>query len=895
MPEWKTVVRARLESSSPRQSDVVDELAQHAEAVYQRARADGASEAEALAAVDRELDDLSEVERAIKVRRGGGRALPEPAQRHRGEAGTIAAFLADSAYAFRLLKARPAFTLAAVLTLALGIGANTAIFSVVHALLLAPLPFANPDRLVMVWESDNGRAGTAFIVSEPNWQDWRRQSTSLKDFAIWEFQSFNISGGAEPEQVTGLRVSAGVFALLGVRPQLGRTFTAEEDDQRQRVVVMSDALWTRRFGRNPSIVGQTMRVNGESYEVIGVMPASFRFVQKDALWVPMHFKPLDHERNAHSFYSAARIADGVSFEAAREEIGAVGRRVLESHQDDPREHVPTITRMAEFGVEPLRPTLVALVGAVALVLLIACVNVANLMLAQAAVRRREFAIRAALGAARGRMASQLLAEGLILALLGGAGGVLLASLGTQVMAGSLPPAIKLAPFRVVDTVAIDGRILAFTFAVALVTGVLFSLAPMLGASRTHPGSVMKTAGDRSGTGRMRMVRHGLVAAELALAVVILFAAGLMIKSVVRLLSVDPGLDDRNVLLMSISLPQDDTYGPPTRTSFCADLQREVASLPGVRSVGAISHLPLSGANAGRGLSIEGRPIPTPNERVSANYRLTCPGYFATLGIPLVKGRDFNDTDTINAPGAVIINEEMARRHFPGEQPIGQRLKLGSPTSSQPWLTIVGVARDVRHFGLDTPSRREIFRPYSQAVWPEMTITVKSVAAPTTLALAARGALARIDPEQPVSRIRTMEDVVSDSIGGRRFPMLLLAIFSAVALILAAIGVYGVVSYLVSQRTREMGIRVALGARRPQVVQLVVFSSLRPIVAGLIVGVGGAILASGLLSTLLYAVTPSDPAVLAGIVSILGATATAACWLPARRAASVDPLVALREE
>jgi putative ABC transport system permease protein len=893
MPEWKAIIRARLGSSSLRQADVVDELSQHAEAVYQRARADGAGDAEAMAAVERELEDLSEVRRAIKVRRGHARALPEPTRP--GAAGLIAAFVADTAYAFRLLRARPAFTSAAALTLALGIGANTAIFSVIHTLLLAPLPFEHPDRLVMLWESDNGRAGTSFIVSEPNWQDWRRQSTTLTDFTIWEFQSFNISGGTEPEQVSGLRVSAAVFTLLGVGPQLGRTFTDDEDDRRQRVVVISDALWTRRFGRNPTVIGQTMRVNGDAYEVIGVMPASFRFVQREALWVPMHFKPLDHERNAHSFHAAARIVDGVSFEAAREEIGVVGRRVALSQQDDPVEHVPTITRMADFGVEPLRPTLVALAGAVGFVLLIACVNVANLMLAQAAMRQREFAIRAALGAARGRIASQLLAEGLLLALLGGAAGVLLASIGTRAMAGSLPPAIQLAPFRVAGTVALDGRVLAFTFTVALVTGVLFSLAPMLGAARTQPGSVMKTAGDRSGTGRLRMVRHGLVAAEVALAVVVLFAAGLMIKSVVRLLSVDPGLDERNVLLMNISLPQEDTYGAPTRTSFCTDLQREVASLPGVRSVGATSHLPLSGANAGRGLSIEGLPIPPPNERVSANYRLICPGYFTTLGISLVEGRDFNDRDTTGAPSVVIINEEMARRYFAGQEAVGQRLKLGSPTSSQPWLTIVGVVRDVRHFGLDSPIRREIYRPYSQAVWPEMTITVKSIAAPTTLSLAAKAAVARIDPEQPVSRIRTMEDVVGDSIGGRRFPMLLLAIFSAVALILAAIGVYGVVSYLVSQRTREMGIRVALGARRTQVVTLVVSGSLRPIVAGLIVGVGGAILASGLLSTLLYAVTPSDPVVLAGIVSILGVTATGACWLPARRAASVDPLVALRED
>jgi predicted permease len=894
MPDWKVLVLARFESSVRPPAEVVDEIAQHAEALFQRSRAEGASVDQATAIVEQELADLSEVERTVRARRAGARALPEPPCQ--GAMGIVAAFVGDLAYGVRLLTARPAFTAVAVLTLALGIGANTAIFSVVHALLLAPLPFADPERLVMLWESEDGNIGTSFIVSQPNWQDWRRQSTTLKDLAIWEFQSFNVSGGPAPDQVSGLRVSSSAFTLLGVQPQLGRTFTPEEDEPGHNVVVISDALWTLRFARNPAVVGQTMRLNGEPYEVIGVMPPSFRFVQRrQALWVPIQFKPLDHERNAHSFYAAARIAEGTSFEAARAEIGAVGRRVAESHADDSRRHIPTITLMSDFGVESLRPTLVALIGAVAFVLLIACVNVANLMLAQAAIRQREFAIRAALGAGRRRLASQLLAEGLILALAGGAVGILLAALGTQAMVGSLPPAIQLAPFRLTDAVPIDGRMLAFTVAVALMTGVLFSLAPMLGAARIHPGAVLKMAGDRGGRGRIRIVRHGLVAAEVALAVVVLFAAGLMIKSVARLLSVDPGLDDRNVLLMDISLPQDDTYGAPTRTSFCADVQRELASLPGVQSVGAISHLPLSGANAGRGLSIEGRPIPPPDQGVSGNYRLTCPGYFASLGIPLVHGRDFNDGDTTTAPGVVIINEEMARRHFPGEEPIGQRLKLGPPTSSQPWLTIVGVARNVRHFGLDSPIRREIFRPYSQAVWPEMTIAVKTVVEPTTLSFAAKAGLARIDPEQPVSRLRTMQEVVSDSIGGRRFPMLLLALFSSVALILAAIGVYGVVSYIVSQRTREMGIRVALGARRAQVVQLVVSGSLRPIVAGLVVGVGGAVLASRLLSTLLYEVKPSDPIVLAGIVSILGVTAAAASWLPARRAANVDPLVALREE
>jgi putative ABC transport system permease protein len=681
-----------------------------------------------------------------------------------------------------------------------------------------------------------------------------------------------------------------------VRPQLGRTFTAAEDEPGHRVAVISDALWRRRFGASPRAIGQTMRLNAEPYEVIGVMPATFRFVQpRQAVWVPIQFTPQDRERGSHSFFAAARLKDGITFDTARTEMSALGARLAKAHPVENRGESATITRMADLGVEQLRPTLMALLGAVAFVLLIACVNVANLLLAQASVRQREFAIRVALGAGRGRLASQLLAEGLILAVAGGAAGAWFAWMGIRLMSGSYPAAIQFAPFRDGSAVALDGRVLAFTSAIAIITGVLFSLAPMLGAMRTRPGATLKAAGDRGGTARLRMLRHGLVAMEVALAVVVLVAAGLMIKSVARLLSVDPGLAPRHVLVMDIALPQGDTYGAPERASFCHDVERELVRLPGVRSTGAISHLPLSGANAGRGLTIEGRPLPPGEEGVSANYRLTCPGYFATLGIPLVRGRDFTHSDATNAPGVVIINEEMARRHFDGQDPLGQRLKLGRPESDNPWLTVVGVARDVRHFGLDRPVRREIFRPYSQAVWPSMTIVLATTVEPRGLAAAARAALARIDPAQPVSRVRTMDEVLTESIGSRRFPMLLLALFSLVALALAVIGVYGVVSYLVSQRTREMGIRVALGAGRRQVTRLIVAGSFRPVALGLIGGAGAAVMSARLLATLLYGVSPWDPAVLLVIVASLGTAAAFACWVPARRAASIDPLVALRDD
>ena len=793
-----------------------------------------------------------------------------------------------------MLAARPGFTAVAVLTLALGIGANTAIFSVVHSMLLAPLPFPDPDRLVMLWESDADDETARFIVAAPNFEDWSRQSTSFSHTAIWEDLRFNIAGGSDPEQVPGLRVSSSVFPMLGVAPQLGRTFTAEEDAPGHAVVVISDALWRRRFGGRRDVLGQTVRLNGQPHEIVGVMPPSFAFVQHAyAVWVPIAFARQDAERGSHSFYAAARLKPGVPFDTARSEVRAIGSRLEKQYEWNKGEGA-TITRMADLGVAQVRGTLYALLGAVGMVLLIACVNVANLLLAQAVARHREFAIRAALGAGRGRLATQMLAEGLLLAGLGGIAGVALAWAGTAALAGSLPATIRLAPFREARTVLLHPAILAFTFGLAAVTGILFSLAPMLGA-RVRGAASLKASGDRGATSSFTALRNALVAAEVALAVIVLAGAGLMIKSVTRLTAVDPGLTSHHVLTMGIALPQTDTYGPPVRTAFCEDVQREVGALPGVTSVAAISHLPLSGANAGRGFTIEGRAAPSATEGPSASYRLTCPGYFKTLGIPLVRGRDFTSADSVTAPEAVIVNETAASRYWPNQDPLGQRIKLGPPTSENPWMTVVGVAKDVRHFGLDSDVRREMFRPYSQAVWPTMTVVVRTATEPLATAASVRSALSRIDPDQPVSRISTMDQVIEESIGSRRFPMLLLTLFSAVALALSAIGVYGVVSYIVSQRTREIGIRMALGARAAQVIRLVLGRSVVPIGAGLVVGMAGSLAASRLLATLLYRVEPGDPVVLGAIVTLLGASAIAACLVPARRAASVDPLVVLRDE
>jgi putative ABC transport system permease protein len=889
MPDWKAYARARSGADTP--DDVLEEVAQHADELYRAALAAGRGEDHSRAAVEAEMSDLRAVLRAAHGRRKRPAAPVPPVS---ATWPSLRALGRDLAYGVRLLLARPAFSLVAITTLALGIGANTAIFSVIDSILLEPLPFPAADRLVMLWEADLDDPEDLSIVSAPNFQDWSRLATSFELTAIWEYQSFNISGGAEPEQVPGMRVSASLFPLLGVAPQLGRTFTPEEDAPGHQVVVISDGLWRRRFAASPSAVGETLRVNGHPFEIVGVMPPSFRFTQQEGLWVPIQFTQQDAERGAHSFFAAGRLRDGVEYPAAKAEMLDIGRQLAAEYEANHGE-IATISQMDEFGIAGMRQTLFLLLVAVMLVLLIACVNVANLLLAQLSVRRRELAIRAALGAGRPRIATQLLAEGLVLASIGGVVGVLLAWLGTTALASTLPSAIRLAPFRDGNLVPLDSTVLSFTLLVAAGTGVVFSLAPILGVLRSAPGDALKAAGDRGGTARLSWLRGSLVASEVALALIVLAAAGLLVKSMMRLVAVDPGLDPDRVLTMSMALPQADTYGAPDRQTFCGDVAREIAALPAVRAVGAVSHLPLSGANAGRGFAIEGRPEPPPSDGASAFYRVTCPGYFRTFRIPIRSGRDFRDTDTLQAPMVVILNESAAAKYWPGESPLGKRIKFGDLSSDSPWLTIVGVVGDVRHFGLDTEAYREIYRPYSQTVWPSMTITVKTATSPLTMVSAVRSALRRIDPDQPVSQVRSMDQVFDQSLGWRRFSMRLLVLFSLVALALAGTGVYGVVSYTVSNRTREIGIRVALGARRASVTRLVVRHALAPIAIGMVCGIAAASAASRAIGSMLYQVQPSDPAVLFVIAAVLSATAVLASWIPARRAAGVDPLVVLKDE
>lgn len=885
MPEWIRIVRLRLATQGEdpdRHRDVVEEIALHLEDVYRAAKGRGLPETAARAAVEAELDGLGTLLRATLRRRRQPFASVRPTD-----------LLGDVRRGFRAISAKPSASAVIILTLAVGIGACTTVFSLFSTVFLRPLPYPHPEGLVVLWEADRKTPSRQNIVAGPVYEDWARMNHTLDAIGIFEYMRFNIAGSGEPEQRSGIRASAGLFQTLRVNPALGRIFTPEEDAQAKRVVVLSDAVWRSQLSADPHALGKVLRINGEPYEVIGVMPPSFQFPRHGiGGWIPMSFAAQDRERDSHSFFVAGRLRDGVTFEAAQAEFSGIAD-VLSAQYSENKDETTVVTRMSEYGISRLRSMLSTLLGAVAFVLLIACVNVANLQLSQAVNRRREFSLRFALGASRARLSRQLLFEALALGLVGGAGGIAVAWLGIHSLGALLEPGFLDLPMRGALTPTIDLSVLAFTVAVSISCALLFGLAPLAGARRAALGPAIH--GTRGATRAAMGARRLLVAAEVALALVVLCGAGLLLKSLSGLLHVDPGLDPAGVLAMEVSLPQADTYGPAERKTFCDDLDRSVSEAGAIFIAhGAVSHLPLSGMNAGRGFSIEGRPAPAPDDRPSANYRITCAGYFKTLAIPMIAGRDFAATD--RRTNVVIINRVLAERYWPHQDPVGQRLKIGGYTSELPWLTIVGVAENVHHFGLESPPLREIYVPYGQSAWPVMTVVAKSRGDITpAVQVAMRDVLRRVDPSLPAASIRTMDAVIEGSMTWLTSFLRLLGVFAGVGLALAAIGVYGVLIYYVSQRTRELGVRVALGAPRAAVVSLVLRQSVWPVLAGIGVGAVGSYWTNRLLSDSLFQVKPGDPAVLAAIAGVLFLVGVVASWLPARRAASIDPLVALRED
>jgi predicted permease len=806
-------------------------------------------------------------------------------------------------YATRTLSRTPGFTFVAVLTLALGIGANTVMFSIMNATMLQTLPFPEPERLAMLWQGQQNDPSSSnySIASMPNYRDWRERSQSFESIGLMDSagRGYNLTGdGQSGERAAGLRVTASFFNVIGIQPMLGRTFLIEEEPQgSDRVVVLTHGLWTRRYGADPAIVGKTIQIDSRGYTVVGVMPPSFviEFGIRRELFVPAGWTEGDQSRGSNSFIVIGRLKPGVTFEKASSEMDTIGRALSAAYPDDNANQTVRIEPMTEYGMPRIRSALIPMLAVVGFVLLIACANVANLMLARAATRSRELAIRAALGAGRGRIVRQMLTESIVLACAGAFCGLLIAYWGTSVILPFLPNNIRASDFRPVDAIAIDVRVLAFTSAIAIGSGILFGLAPAFAAFRHNLTNPMRqSARGTTGDGKSRL-RYGLVAAEVALTLIVLAGAGVMLTSVARLLRVNPGLDPKNVLVMAMSLPQENLYyGPPGNPRFCAAMAQEVGAVPGVITASAIGHLPLTGSRAGRAVTIEGRADPGPGNQASAAYSVACPDVMKTLGIPLVDGREFTVRDALEAPSVALVNEAFAKEMWPNEPAVGKRFKIGLYGSDNPWMTVVGVHRNFRHRGLDFEQGPSFYRPYQQAAWPVMSIIVKTSAPPQGLASAIKRAVAIVEPFQPVSGVRTMEEVVGNSVSGRRFPMYLLSGFAALALVLAAVGIAGVVGYSVVQRTPEIGVRVALGAQRGDVLRLILGHSLAWATAGVVIGIAGAIGLLRLLGTMLYDVTASDPMVLSSVSVLLLAVVLGASYLPARRAMRVDAVTALRQ-
>jgi putative ABC transport system permease protein len=797
--------------------------------------------------------------------------------------------LQDVRYGVRMLLKNPGFTVVAVIALALGIGANAAIFSVVNTVLLRPLPYTDPNRLMIV-EENKPPQFSSFSASPGNFIDWQKQNTVFERLAAVGGTAYNLVGeGAEPERLRGARVSAGLFEILGALPAHGSTFLEEQDQPgHEFVVILSDGLWKRRFAADPNVIGQTITLSSNIYTVVGVMPPSFGYPDRETeLWTPIAFSARQAQQHgAHYLDVIGRLKPGATEEQARTELSAIAARLAQQYPDSNAGWGINLYPMQGGDVRDIRTALFVLLGAVALVLLIACANVANLLLARASARQREIAIRTALGASRWRVARQLLTESILLALVGGGVGLLLAQWGLGALLSLAPPELP----RVKD-VTLDARVLGFTLLVTVLTGVIFGLVPALRASRPNMNETLKEGG-RGTTGGHHRVRGALVVTEVALALLLLVGAGLLIRSFYRLQQVNPGFNTRNALAVTVSLPGKKYSKDDQQSAFFSELIGKVSALPGVSSVGATQALPIQGDFL-LGFSIQGRPPDAPGEDHSTNYYAVSSDYFKAMGIPLVRGRVFTEQDRKDAPRVAVINEEMARKFFPDEDPIGKRINV--TMGPETFREIVGIVGDVKQYGLAQPTTLQTYEPYLQAPFSGMTLVVRAEGSLAPLAGAIRSQVLAIDKEQPISRTRPLEQIVSESVAKQQFLMLLLGIFAAAALILAAVGLYGVMSYSVTQRTHEIGIRAALGAQQKDVLKLVVGQGMVLALTGVGIGLGAAFALTRVMATLLFGVSATDPLTFVAIPAILAGVALAACFVPARRATKVDPMIALRYE
>jgi putative ABC transport system permease protein len=872
-----------LQLAPARENAIVEEVAQHLDESYAELLASGVSEADAYGHVLAELHDggllthgLRRVERSTN---------PEPIVLGTNRrTNMIADLWQDLRFGARMLVKQPGFTLIAVLTLALGIGANTAIFSIVNAVLLRPFPYQAPERLVILLERVSVTGG--FSPSYPNFVDWRAQNTVFEAIsAVQQNESFNFTGTDEPERLQGRRVSAEFFSTLGVKPLVGRDFLPEEDRaDAAPAVILSYSLWQRRFGNDPSVIGKQLTLNNQSFSVVGITPPNFQFGAQADVTVPIglqaeRFRLRGRDPGADV---VARLKPQVSQQQAETELNLIAARLEQQYPESNKNRRVRVVPLHERVVGDVRQPLLILLGAVGLVLLIACANVANLLLVRASARQREMAVRTALGASRRTLMRQLLTESVLLVVLGAALGILLALWGASFIASQLPDGIPR-----LQEANVDARVLVFTLAVSLLTGLLFGLAPALQASRPNLTEGLKE-GERGSSGRRQWLRSGLVIGEVALTLALLVGAGLLIQSFRRVLAVDPGFKAQNLLTLQLSVNNSDVQQV---ANFFDQLQQNIRNLPGVTVVAVSNGLPFNTANY-PGFIIEGRPIPD-NKGSGLRYTVS-PAYFQTMGIELLKGRLFTAEDTRDSQRVIVINEVLAQRHFPNEDPLGKRLKE-TPTS--PSLEIVGVVRHVEHYNLDGRNsvQPQFYTNFNQNPAGRAHVLVRTAVEPLSLAAAVRAQVAALNKDQAVFNVRTMEQTVAQSVAPRRFSMLLLMVFAVVALGLASLGIYGLMSYTVAQRTREIGVRLALGAQSGNVLSLVIGQGMKLALSGVALGLVAAVALTRTIENLLFGVSATDPVTFAALALLLTLVALLACYVPARRATRVDPMVALRSE
>jgi len=877
-------IRARIRSwlvallqPSRVERDMDAELKFHIEAYAEDLERDGVNHGEAL--------------RRAHIEFGAVERMKEECREARGVS-LLQSLMQDLRLGARVLRKSPGFTAVAVLTLALGIGANAAIFSVVDAILLRPLPYPQPAQLVRLWEYDPSRGYFRNVVNPYNFMDWRDNSNSFQSMAAITGQMTNLSAQGQPIAVPGMQVSPEFFSVLEVRPFLGSTFTSDEGIAgHDQVVILSYGLWQRQFGGNGAIIGQKMEVDGVPHTVIGVMPRGFSFPKMKAeVWTPLPLARTDDWKDGRYLTVVARLKPGVTLEQARQDMLRVGDLTAEARPENNKGWSAEVVPMLEDATQGVRRPLWVLLACVGFLLLIACSNVANLLLMRGAGRLREMAVRSALGAGRVRLIQQLLVESLLLALAGMAAGLIVAQLGLHSLLALIP---QNAPLPRSEPITIDGPVLLFSFFAALLTAIFFGLVPALRLSHVDLQDALKQGSCRGGVGGHQTLRRCFVVAEVALALLLSVGAGLMLRSFSRLIAVDPGFRTEHLLTMHIWTSPSHYSDDRKRSAYIERILTEIRNSPGVHAAGSTHFLPLTDSISGSCFAPGDGPPPTPSESPSSQYLITSPSYFSAMGIPLLKGRDFEARDSFDAPPVAIVNHAFVERYFPGQNVIGKQLWVC--WTFKKTVEIVGVAADARQAGLQDAPEPTIFLSNTQAPMYFATIVVRAEGDPRQIARSAEEAIHRVDPDQAVSDVRSMEDVFSDSVSSPRFEAVLLGVFAALAIALAIIGIYGVVSYSVSQRTNEIGIRMAMGARSPDIARMVLRETLTLAGIALLVGFGASLALSRVLESLLFEVRPTDAVTLVSAGCVIVAVSVLASVLPARQAAKVDPMTALRYE